>query len=78
MAPVLFVRFLRQVQRHLGLRCAGRLALRVLLGLLPEEASIENSYITAEIVDQAALTLACILGGFAVGFRGASICYMLF
>ena len=63
---------LRQVQRHHALRCAGRLALRVMLGLLPDEASIENTFITGDVVDQAALTLACVLGGFAVGFRGAS------
>jgi len=63
---------LRQVQRHHALRCAGRLSLRVLLGLVPDDATIDNTRITAEIVDQAALTLASVLGGFAVGFRGVS------
>ena len=61
---------LRQVQRHHALRCAGSLSLRVLLGLVPDDATIDNTRITAEIVDQAALTLASVLGGFAVGFRG--------
>ena len=63
---------LRQVQRHHALRCAGRLSLRVLLGLVPDDATVDNTRITAEIVDQAALTLASVLGGFAVGFRGVS------
>ena len=42
---------LRQVQRHHALRCAGRLSLRALLGLVPDDATIDNTRITAEIVD---------------------------
>ena len=58
---------LRQVQRHHATRCARRLGLLVLLDLLPDGSSIDSTLVTEDIVDRAALTLACVLGAFAVG-----------
>ena len=63
---------LRQVQRHLAVRCAARMGLHVMLGQMPEDADVQTTLVTPEMVDSAALTLACILGSVAVGFRGVN------